>query len=897
MDNVDLDRIVDYKAEYTAAMSREKLRISGDSILGLCPFHQEKNPSFSVDLKTGKWNCFTEGESGNFITFYAKLHNIDTGTAYKEILEKYGVSREAPKKEPKKNSGSGLGSYSLEQYSKDKQLPADFLRDICRTDTGRDRDGTTFLRISYADATGQEITYRKRYAKKEFRWRTGSKGKIHLYGEWRLESIRAAGWAILVEGESDTQSLWYMGLPAIGVAGATLFKPEQVELLQGLKLYVHKEPDQGGDTFTAKIYKCLRDGDFTGTVYRWDCAHLDAKDPSDVYLAHGQENGSSMIREALAAAELIDLEKELLPEVIPGAPAILRQPEAWIYSESGISSIDPKTMTPTCVCRTPIILTQRLKSIETGEEKMEVAFKRDGQWTSAIYPRDAVFSSRGILDLSRLGCTVTSENARQVVKFLGALEAENIDLIPKADATSTFGWQPGKRFLPGRSENLVLDIDPSQRSMAAAYCQNGTLEGWLAHMAPHRERDKFRFILAASFAAPLLRIVKQRIFFVYNWGGSKGGKTATMKAALSAWGDPERLMISFNTTIAGLERTAAFYCDLPLGIDERQQAGDKQGLIQQLVYMVSGGKGKIRAAKNGGLQTTYQWRTVALATGEEPLSTDTTMTGVSTRVLEIYGGPFEDETAASLMHQQAGEDCGWAGPAFIERLVQTDERQIIDAYEEMHRYVRDISEGKNGSHIAGISVVALADALIDYWFFGARKEAAWDRAKRMAKNILIDQVEGNATDVNENAVQFIVDWVLSNKAYFGTKAIGTCLGFSSDTGNTVYIFPSMLNQALSKAGYSPRKTMKYMAEQGLIATEVDRSTGKKQYSVRKWFDNRTSRFVEFYIGKIAESKDPVEAAEEEMDESEPTEAEINAQEKIGGFTEIEDGDGSDPLPF
>ena len=57
-----------------------------------------------------------------------------------------------------------------------------------------------------------------------------------------------------------------------------------------------------------------------------------------------------------------------------------------------------------------------------------------------------------------------------------------------------------------------------------------------------------------------------------------------------------------------------------------------------------------------------------------------------------------------------------------------------------------------------------------------------------------------------------------------------------------------------------RKTMKYMAEQGLIATEVDRSTGKKQYSVRKWFDNRTSRFVEFYIGKIAESFPPVLAS-------------------------------------
>lgn len=82
-------------------------------------------------------------------------------------------------------------------------------------------------------------------------------------------------------------------------------------------------------------------------------------------------------------------------------------------------------------------------------------------------------------------------------------------------------------------------------------------------MNPHRSRQKFRFILAASFAAPLLRIVKQRIFFVYNWGGSKGGKTAALKAALSAWGDPERLMVNFNATQVGLERTAPFTATSP----------------------------------------------------------------------------------------------------------------------------------------------------------------------------------------------------------------------------------------------------------------------------------------------------------------------------------------------
>jgi hypothetical protein len=719
--------------------------------------------------------------------------------------------------------------------------------------------------MPYFTEDGQQAAVRKRYGKKEFRWQRGSAGKICLYGEWRLPEIRKVGWAILVEGESDTQSLWYMGLPAIGVAGASMFKSYQAVVIQGLKLYIHKEPDGGGETFTSKLFRGLKEGGFTGEIYLWSCDRLGTKDPSDLFIKHGKEAAAQLIKEALKGAERIDLEAQLTPEAIEGAPINLRQPEGWIYSEKGISAIDQKTYTPVGVCRTPIILTQRLKSLETGDEKIEVAFKRDGQWQTAIYPRSTIFSSRSITTLADLGCTVTSENAKRVVSFLGALEAENIDLIPKNDATSTFGWQPGKRFLPGHDDGLTLDIDPSQRGMAAAYCKNGTMERWVEHMAPHRGRMKFRFILAAGFAAPLLRIVKQRIFFVYNWGGSKGGKTAALKAALSAWGDPERLMVSFNATQVGLERTAAFYCDLPLGIDERQLAGNNQGALEKIVYMIASGTGKIRGSKGGGLQTIHQWRTVALATGEEPLSTETTQTGVSTRVLEIYGGPFDNEADAALMHQQSATDCGWAGPAFIEKILQMDERRIVELYEEMQNYVRTVSEGKNGSHIAGIAAVALADALIDTWFFGGEWAVSWASAKQMASDILVNQVESNATDVNENAVQFIVDWVLSNKAYFGPNTVGTCLGFTSETGNTAYIFPSMLNQALTKAGYSYRKTMKYMADQDLIGCTIRKDTRKKDYSVSKWFGNRSARFVEFYIGKLSKAEDPVDDAEELAD--------------------------------
>ena len=875
---VDIDRVVDYKSEYQGYI--KKAKITGDQLIGLCPFHDDRNNSFSVNLKTGQWHCFSEDIGGNFTQFYADINGIDTKEAYKQILEKYGISQEEKKEEAdlKKN-------YTLTQYAFEKKLPEDWLKENCMLSTIKGRDGVTYMKIPYFDPDGKEATFRKRFANKDFRWKYGSSGKIGLYGEWKLPAIRQVGYAAMVEGESDSQSMWYMGVSTLGVPGASMFKPHQAALLQDLKLYIHQEPDKGGETFLRKIIEGLREGGFIGKVYRWSCNQIGCKDPSAVYIKYGKEEAREKIMRLIEAAEEIDLDApEEIPEAIQGAPVNLRQPEGWLYSEKGISHIDEKKCTPTLVCRTPIILTQRLKSLETGEEKMEIAFKRDGVWHKAIFPRSTIFTARGITVLADLGCTVTSENAKMVVRFLSALEAENIDIINKSDATSTFGWQPGKRFIPGREQGIVLDIDPSQKGMSTAYCQVGEEKKWIETMAPHRYRDKFRFILAASFAAPLLRILHQRIFFVYNWGGSKGGKTAALKAALSAWGDPERLMVNFNATQVGLERTASFYCDLPLGIDERQLAGRNQEGLEKTVYMIASGTGKIRGSKGGGLQATHQWRTVALATGEEPMSTETTQTGVSTRVLEIYGGPFENEKDAGRMHQESCMNYGWHGPAFVNRLIGLDERQITDKYEEMLKYVSQIADGKSGSHVSGISAVALADAMIDSWFFQQPVDSnvdndskeqrdvdnvldilpeSWERAKQMAAAILKEQVNSDVGDVNENALQFVVDWVLQNRLYFGEKAIGTCLGTFSESGNTVYIFPSALNQALTKAGYSPRKTLKYMADRDLIASQERKDHKGKSYQVTKRFDNRLCKFVQFSIGKLSEKEDVIDIDDEE----------------------------------
>jgi len=63
----------------------EKVSLSkkGKSYFGLCPFHQEKTPSFSVEPTRKIYNCFSCGEKGNVVTFLQKTENL----SYVEALE------------------------------------------------------------------------------------------------------------------------------------------------------------------------------------------------------------------------------------------------------------------------------------------------------------------------------------------------------------------------------------------------------------------------------------------------------------------------------------------------------------------------------------------------------------------------------------------------------------------------------------------------------------------------------------------------------------------------------------------------------------------------------------------------------------------------------------------
>jgi hypothetical protein len=527
----------------------------------------------------------------------------------------------------------------------------------------------------------------------------------------------------------------------------------------------------------------------------------------------------------------------LLEEILPDIPLKeLRRPYKWTLNENGIWQ-DTKNG-PVCACAVPVILTKRLQNVDTNEEKIELGFYRDNKWQYVMTSRTTVFSRNTIVQLTTKSLPVSSENARDLVRYLSDLERENLTTLPIEKASSHLGWVGG-HFIPGAQGNIVLDIeDGGSVSISHGYRQQGTLKEWIEQVKPLREYPLARFILAASFATPLLKILNQRVFIIHAWGPSRGGKTAALKAALSVWGDPEDTMASFNATKVGLERLAALYQDLPLGIDERQVVGDKQGFIDSLVYMLGTGKGKARGAKGGGLQHWNYWRTIVLTTGEEPLSTNSSTAGISTRTLELYGLPIPSETISSRLHKTTKEQFGTAGPAWIAELItalNADTNMVVEDHLLIEEKLKEWHGDKVASHRAAIAQVVQGDYYSSMWLFGLERKEALQQALKLAETIFSQLETAKEYEDAFRAYDYLISWYNVNATFFNFFEKGDHgQRYGMIDERYLYLFPTVFERAITEGGFNPKRILKDWAENNLIQTEM--RSGKKRYKVRK-YDN------------------------------------------------------------
>jgi DNA primase catalytic core len=80
-----------------------RLRKSGSRYVGLCPFHQEKTPSFGVTPDRGTFKCFGCGEGGDAITFVEKKENVDFVGAIEWLADRFGVQLEYEETSPEQD--------------------------------------------------------------------------------------------------------------------------------------------------------------------------------------------------------------------------------------------------------------------------------------------------------------------------------------------------------------------------------------------------------------------------------------------------------------------------------------------------------------------------------------------------------------------------------------------------------------------------------------------------------------------------------------------------------------------------------------------------------------------------------------------------------------------------
>jgi DNA primase len=87
--------------------ARTQLRRSGARWTGLCPFHDEKTPSFSVNPADKLFYCFGCGKGGDIISFVRETEQLDFAQAVEWLAERYRVTLEFEESSPEQDAARG----------------------------------------------------------------------------------------------------------------------------------------------------------------------------------------------------------------------------------------------------------------------------------------------------------------------------------------------------------------------------------------------------------------------------------------------------------------------------------------------------------------------------------------------------------------------------------------------------------------------------------------------------------------------------------------------------------------------------------------------------------------------------------------------------------------------
>lgn len=602
-------------------------------------------------------------------------------------------------------------------------------------------------------AFGKGTHYRHEASHEDrFHWARGGASPAYVPGGELLPG-RALH---VVEGETDAHAFAAVGLPVVGVLGSSsLVKALAAIGVERLAAYgevvVWRERGEGGDKFVAGARKAMRDMGLTVRVADWPLGVEDARDllgqaaaahrvrlTDDEFggaLSHlklcavierQRTAGSGDARVAAVAVAFLERVGELARDArYLGASAVdlvdaptaqvvaqVEVPPLYRVSERlGVEREDSESGYVR-VIPTPLLIEAVEVDAHDGDERLALHWRARGRDMHASIPREVAASSRRIVDVAARGLPVTSENARGVVRWLHDLE--HFSPPPRATVARRAGWALGRHLHD--AVDMSLDAGTGTARLLSGLRTAGDEDESIDFVRRIVEHHPMAACMcSAALAAALLSPTQMRGFALHLWGDSRAGKTASMKLALSLWGDPIRLMGSWSATPSAIEAHAAALSDLPTALDELQAAKSVEH-VAQMIYSLANGVGRARATITGDLGTQRQWRTVVLTTGEMPLLPEDAHDGARTRTIDIHAAPFAGASAstdAAAAHDVSERAYGWIGRAMMsEPIMSPANRRLLR--DEVDAVIGELRAAL-GSRVEDVPAIKLRSAGLMAW--------------------------------------------------------------------------------------------------------------------------------------------------------------------------------------
>ena len=504
----------------------------------------------------------------------------------------------------------------------------------------------------------------------------------------------------------------------------------------------------------------------------------------------------------------------------------------YICDYTGVS-LDGET-----VCPHPIMPIMRLCNIDTGVEKIKIAYSRGGRaFRYLIVDRKTISSANKIVDLSDSGIAVTSESAKALVKYFAKIEQLNPELLPETECVTRMGWitQADEQldFAP-YIDSIAFDGEAEYKKHYDSVKAVGDVRKWY-EVIYHNIRLKSvaaRMVFASSLASVLVKPLGCNCFWVHLWGETESAKTVLAMTAASIWGNPEigDYIMTFNATTVGMEKTAAFYNNLPYILDELQIINDKRDL-DNLIYMLTEGSGRSRGNKLGGLDAVPKWKNAVITTGERPITTARSGGGSVNRVIEIEcKEKFFDDPRHVANTVKA--NYGAFGKMFVQKLIKDGfghAEELFDSYQKKLIADYDIMQKQAQS----AALILTADTLMCE-MLGVEETAL--KTEEVAEFLKTKA----SVSVNPRAYEHICSFVALNSTRFvynPDKPIDQW-GVLPGDKQSVYIAVPVFRKVCEEEGYNSQALLSYLRDNRLI--ELDKA-GKN--SVNKKVNGLSTRCI------------------------------------------------------